>query len=640
MAIKRYFANEDNIITNAFKSDLTTRATGSNMGQADILEVFSIYAQATETSRELARTLIKFPIEDIASDRTSGLIEKSGSVKFFLKMCHAEHPFTLPRDYTLAVLPVSGAWQEGVGIDTELYRDSTNNFTGSNWVMANSSRVHADGKITFNSNTATDYNDDTIVIKDNAGLQKTYTFDSDSSFNVANSPTIGINGDNSAATIAQRVSASIGASGGHNDSIDVFIDGAVLTLHQKKPGRHGNNTITTSDSTNIAVVGFGNGNGEWASNGGDFYNTSSATNPNYSQHFPIGNENLEIDISYLVEQWIAGTKNNDGLLIKLLDTFESGSLNSYYTKQFYSRGTQFFYKRPHIEARWDNATKDNRGNFFFSSSLNHNDDNLNTIYLYNYVRGQLRNIPEIHGATNAGAAYADGKIAVMIFSGSGDDTAPDGPALKLASGDFVRSGVPHVVTGGWVDTGIYTASFAFSGSTDLETIYDLWFKANDSYGFHAPPNPQYHTGTITPYTFNAYGYKPNNNYVISMPNLKKIYSNRQTERFRLHVRPKNWSPTIYSKASETIPTELIESASYTVCRVTDNLTVIDYGTSSASGFCTELSYDVSGNYFDLDLSMLQTGYTYAFKFSFYDDFVSSYREQPYMFKFRVEDNEY
>ena len=41
MAIKRYLANADNSITNAFKGDLTTRGTGSNAGAADILETFS-----------------------------------------------------------------------------------------------------------------------------------------------------------------------------------------------------------------------------------------------------------------------------------------------------------------------------------------------------------------------------------------------------------------------------------------------------------------------------------------------------------------------------------------------------------------------------------------------------------------------
>ena len=40
MTIKRYFAEADNTITNAFQQNLTLRGTGSNMGASDILEVF------------------------------------------------------------------------------------------------------------------------------------------------------------------------------------------------------------------------------------------------------------------------------------------------------------------------------------------------------------------------------------------------------------------------------------------------------------------------------------------------------------------------------------------------------------------------------------------------------------------------
>ena len=47
MAIKRYFATKDNTITNAFKSNLLTRATGSNMGASDILEAFVIHGQTS-----------------------------------------------------------------------------------------------------------------------------------------------------------------------------------------------------------------------------------------------------------------------------------------------------------------------------------------------------------------------------------------------------------------------------------------------------------------------------------------------------------------------------------------------------------------------------------------------------------------
>ena len=63
-----------------------------------------------------------------------------------------------------------------------------------------------------------------------------------------------------------------------------------------------------------------------------------------------------------------------------------------------------------------------------------------------------------------------------------------------------------------------------------------------------------------------------------------------------------------------------------------------YGTGS--DLHTGLSYDVSGNYFDFDMDLLESGYAYAFKFSFYDSSLQSWIEQDEAFKFRVEDYEY
>ena len=49
MAIKRYTSEKDNTITNSFKKDMLDRGTGSNMGSADVMEVFSIYGQMTDS---------------------------------------------------------------------------------------------------------------------------------------------------------------------------------------------------------------------------------------------------------------------------------------------------------------------------------------------------------------------------------------------------------------------------------------------------------------------------------------------------------------------------------------------------------------------------------------------------------------
>ena len=112
----------------------------------------------------------------------------------------------------------------------------------------------------------------------------------------------------------------------------------------------------------------------------------------------------------------------------------------------------------------------------------------------------------------------------------------------------------------------------------------------------------------------------------------------QNARFNLYVREKNWSPTIYTKAVDKAEHYVIPSASFRVIRTIDGYEAISH--STGSDFATGLSYDVSGNYFDLEMSLLQPGYEYAFKFAFYDDELSSWQEQNEKFRFRVEKYEY
>jgi hypothetical protein len=279
MAIKRYFAEKDNTITNAFQSNLETRGTGSNMGLADSVEVFSIYAQANSSSLEASRTLIQFPVTSstypnittILSDRNSGKIPASGSVNFYLRMFNVAHDQTVPKNFTLVVSPISQSWQEGNGVDLDNYTDLTYDGVGSNWINAR------------------------------AGVA-------------------------------------------------------------------------------------------WGNQGGDFLTASSYSEFNYSQTFDKGTENLEVDITGLVEQWIKGTSDsgyeNYGVGVFLTSSEENGT-QSYYTKKFSARSSEYFFSRPVIEARWDNSQKDNRGNFILSSSALTADNNLNTLYIHNYYRGQL-----------------------------------------------------------------------------------------------------------------------------------------------------------------------------------------------------------------------------------------------------------
>ena len=55
MTIKKFTANADNTIVNSFETNMSTRATGSNTGESDIVEVYSIWArQQVKSSYEVS----------------------------------------------------------------------------------------------------------------------------------------------------------------------------------------------------------------------------------------------------------------------------------------------------------------------------------------------------------------------------------------------------------------------------------------------------------------------------------------------------------------------------------------------------------------------------------------------------------
>ena len=72
---------------------------------------------------------------------------------------------------------------------------------------------------------------------------------------------------------------------------------------------------------------------------------------------------------------------------------------------------------------------------------------------------------------------------------------------------------------------------------------------------------------------------------------------------------------------------------YKIYREGDELNVIAYGTGSDK--YTQLSYDGSGSYFDLNVSLLESDYSYAIKFLYYIN--GAYEEQPEIFRFRVKE---
>ena len=670
MAIKRYYASIDNTITNAFKNDLTTRATGSNMGRSDILEVFSIYGQTSGSlvndqdnrdgpSAELARALVKFPVADMSTDRTNSNLAASGSVSFYLRMFNAPHSEPMPRNYVLSASILTQHWEEGNGLDMVEYRDETYNGTGSNWINASgdgtdgtawttpggtfdgdhdkytwynytqkfdngdedlsinitnmvedwlATAVAATADITFYAADVAEIGD-TLTLISTDGTSKTYEWVSAGNEDAATGK---VHASNTATTQVDSLQSAIESFHGGKITCSQDGTGLVLTLTQAIAGFDGNTATTTTGATTGQILA------------GDF-----------SGGIQKSNEGICIRLAPEYEAYYSSSAGantgSQGQAYVLHNT--SGSTRSYYTKKFFARSSEFFFKRPHIEARWDDSMKDDRGNFYLSSSLAAPNQNLNTLYLYNYVRGKLQNIPEID----------KGLIYVRLFSGSA--AGPSGTAggkgqqnLWLPNIERTVKGItnpvtekdPTIITGSWAGkNGIYSASFATTSSYDY--LYDVWYGPKNRFG--GDPGITYYTGTIRPKTLKASMGNPNPRYVTAVPQLKSKYASDETARFRFFIREKDWSPTIYAKASKAVERTIIDSASFKIERASDNYVVVDHGTGS--DLHTQLSYDISGNYFDFDMNMLEPGYAYNLRLAYYNDAIGDWQEQKEIFKFRV-----
>ena len=109
-------------------------------------------------------------------------------------------------------------------------------------------------------------------------------------------------------------------------------------------------------------------------------------------YFDSGEENLEIDITSHIKKYFddLGLVDN-GFIIAMNQSLTSGvSEQNYYTKKFFSRSSEYFFKRPVIEARSNSYQKNDRGNFYSKNLVYSQEQNRQRLYLYNLISGKLQ----------------------------------------------------------------------------------------------------------------------------------------------------------------------------------------------------------------------------------------------------------
>ena len=98
----------------------------------------------------------------------------------------------------------------------------------------------------------------------------------------------------------------------------------------------------------------------WSTPGGDFTPGPGGSNTSTTaRSYTTFQEDFTVDITHMVENWMQHIGDNYGCIVKLSGSYENGDRErSLHTKKFYARGSEFFFKRPIIEARWEPDASD------------------------------------------------------------------------------------------------------------------------------------------------------------------------------------------------------------------------------------------------------------------------------------------
>lgn len=104
------------------------------------------------------------------------------------------------------------------------------------------------------------------------------------------------------------------------------------------------------------------------------------------QHFDIGNENIEIDVTNIFNDFINGNLPNYGFGIAFAPMFENTYLSHDKYISFFTHKTNTFFE-PYIESIYNDYISDDRSSFFL--------DKDNKLYLYCNIGGNLTNLDEL-----------------------------------------------------------------------------------------------------------------------------------------------------------------------------------------------------------------------------------------------------
>lgn len=287
---------------------------------------------------------------------------------------------------------------------------------------------------------------------------------------------------------------------------------------------------------------------------GIFTNPTASTIFYATQHFDIGNEDINIDITSIVKNWLSGGSENNGLAIAYRRDYELSSSDTRYISSFFTEKTNSAFK-PVIEVCYNQVIQDDR-----KQVSNNRPSNL---FLYTFSGHNFVNI------ANLSAVTVD---------------------IKKGNSTIYSGLIPSQLS-----TGVYYVNVLMSGTTAGEKYTDIWSGVSFS-NYDKQDIEQ-----VFQIQKNYFGAKPSiNDYVIETYGIEQGMIVNQEDHLRVYCDLRVNFSTQKPDTAYSLQYRLIMNNQEEVIPWTEvNQAVIS---------------DCKTNYFDLDASWLLHNQTYQINF--------------------------
>lgn len=259
---------------------------------------------------------------------------------------------------------------------------------------------------------------------------------------------------------------------------------------------------------------------------GVYDNPTASTAVTYysTQHFDLGNESVDMDITDIVNDWLSGGSQNNGLGIAYRRDYELLSTDTRYVSSFYTENTNSAFK-PYIEVVYNQSFQDDR--------LQVSNNRLSRLFLYTF----------------------SGNNSVNYFSASTVE-------IQTIAGVPVYTGLTPTQQ----ENGVYYVDILMSAATRGQQYKDIWqgvtfvpgidqqditqiFTVRDNYYLSSTPN-------VNNYSISIYGV--DNNSILSLGDTHKVFVD-----LRVNYSSRNQPETAYDLKYRMVMNNQVEVIPWT-----------------------------------------------------------------------------